>query len=244
MKSLVPFILVWLVGCAGSRSAVRVDSAGLVEGQGLGRAEELFPEAKRAISISAKEDDRPSLLALARQFAESTGIDLQMSQDTERQLAATSVVLGASTEIQSEDVYAFVEALFLRHRFVTAIATKGKPLALGLFSLNGPEAGAISGWSTVAAADLPSFAEHPSLLVQTVVDVRPLDCRALSTTFRQLLREASYQVMLPAGDTNAILRGTVRDVMDWAALIEKSRTLERESREAAPSSDASTPARQ
>ena len=64
------------------------------------------------------------------------------------------------------------------------------------------------------------YAEHPALLVQTVVDTSPLDARQLVSTIRPLIHHNQWQAILGMGSSNSvILRGTGADVAAWAALI-------------------------
>jgi hypothetical protein len=127
--------------------------------------------------------------------------------------------------VPASEVYLFVETLLFEHGYVLS---KLKGGAVPLVGVHGREGGPTSPrWTRVPAESLAGYADHPALLVSTVIDVAPVNAHQLTNSLRPLLPDAQRELVLPLSDTDLLLAGTGRKVAQIAALLAEVRERQR-----------------
>ena len=180
-----------------------------------------FPVPDASLLINSDQEGRLSMEDLLDSFSSATGQQIHVSQSARNMLAQIDVGLLGEAEVPGSEIYSFVENLLFQNNFVMAELRSEEPRLLGIHSLSGNESSWISRYAEVPGTELEQYVDHPALLVQSVVEVSPLDARHIVAALRPLMRHSSYQSLLNVGDGNSIImRGTGSDVAGWAALLE------------------------
>ena len=179
-----------------------------------------FPPARQSLTIEVSPDDMPSVADVLRDFADVTGQNVHVSPDTRQQLASTPIGLLDDVTIPPGEVYTFVESLLFQAHCVMAHVRAQSPPLIAVYSLENRDTQWIDGWVEIDQGSAASYADHPALLVQTVVDVTPLDANQIGGSMRMLARQQFYQSVLPIGRDAVLLRGTGADVAAWKALLD------------------------
>ncbi len=158
-----------------------------------------------------------------REFRRVTGQNICMADETLQMLSATSVGLIGGVTVPEGEVYSFMESLLHRHRFVMAELRHSDPPLLALYHKGSRDGQGISRFIEVEEAKLPNYADHPALLVQTVIDVSPLDARQVSTSMRTLLTDSNHQKLVAMGGASSLLlAGTGSEVSAWVSMLKKA----------------------
>ena len=182
-----------------------------------------FPVPEGALIINAPEDSRFTMEELLVAFSELTGQQIHMSAQARNTMAQTDVGLLGSVHVPGDQLYSFLENLLFQNGFVMAELRSSEPRLLGIHSLWGNESHQISRFVEVPGEQIARYADHPALLVQSVIDVGALEARQVVNSLRPLMRNTNYQTMLAAGNGNSvIMRGTGADLAGWASLLEKA----------------------
>jgi type II secretory pathway component GspD/PulD (secretin) len=183
-----------------------------------------FPTASEGIEIDAAGGDGGSTLAdVLRDFSRATGQNFSISPQTRQMLEATPVGLLNSVSVPPAQVFSFVEGLLIRNDFVATRLRGEAPALLGLYSMNERRNRAIGGQAMrVASEDVASFAEHPALLIRTVLDVSPANAKDVASALRHLCSDQSlYSVTHSGAPSSVILQGPGSWVVDTVATIEE-----------------------
>ena len=191
----------------------------------------LLPTATRALVLQFEDTEGPSLAEVARELEQVTGLHLVTDDPTRVRLEQTATGLSGSVEVPPQDVYPFAEGLLWAAGFVLRPIHAGDTPLL-LLSANG-RAGGSSERSAVfvEASQVRAFAaRHPALVVQTVVDVRPLDARQASTSLRGLASDTNTQAILAVSESSLILKGTGRFLLEVLSSLDGVVAIAREPR--------------
>jgi hypothetical protein len=75
----------------------------------------------------------------------------------------------------------------------------------------------------LAHEDLPRYAQHPGLMVQTAVQLEHVDVRTLGNSLRGLTNDPTgRQGIIPVGNTSSVLvTGTVREVTELVETLQR-----------------------
>ncbi|MBI5431777.1 MAG: hypothetical protein HZA52_02985 [Planctomycetes bacterium] len=178
------------------------------------------------------------LIDLVASFEAASGEHVSFSDAVRTRLAASSIGLTSNATVPAEQVYTWFEALMAREGYRMSIATHDEPrmLALHMPAMRGADAPGVA--YPVLATELPLLDRHPALMVHAVVDVWPLDARALMNSVRALFPE-SFVTVVAGGASSLTVVGSGADVgamlrvAEGARLAEVAR-LEREPKQPAP----------
>jgi hypothetical protein len=216
-----------------------------------------IPAAKSGITITVDRGVAPALERVMAEYERATGLHLITSPDVAAVLAKTSSGLSQTLEIPAERVHASVERLLLQQGFVVTLLQDQQPILIGIERIENPMVRTRA--YPVASANIDSVADHPALLVSTMVTLPSTNVRELSNSARQLMTEAFLQQMVPLGNGNSLMlvgRGseiatlvkTLKQIDDVEraaqAEVDKRKAAESERREAARKAaekDAPTP---
>ncbi len=193
-----------------------------------------FPTPAEGLSI--RMEGSPTMDELLRELARVTGQHIHVPPQARATLAQTPVGLLGGVEVPPAHVHSFVESLLHQNGYVLAELRSSEPRLLAVYPIEGREAPPGSTWTPVPSERIARYADHPALLVQSLVDCSPLDARAVAMSLRSVWRQSrAYQGMDPIGDSSSVLlRGTGADVARLAAVIERAAASEAERRAAAP----------
>lgn len=164
------------------------------------------------------------LIDLVASFEAATGERVSFSQSARARLESSIVGLTTNATVAPDQVYAWFEALVAREGFRLFVATHTEPRMLTLVSrLNNND------WPgtpfPVAASEFGMLAGHPALVVQTTVDVAPLDSRSLVNMLRALQSDTA-SAMLSPGQTSVVLTGAGTEVAALVRVLDEARKCE------------------
>ncbi len=188
----------------------------------------LLPPARQAIEVRVGDAAQNHLEQLVLGLADATGVVFAMSEPARATLRATRTGLFTDLTIPQAEAWPWAEALLLHHGYVLSVQTSRPPYVIGILMV-GRQSDSPPNYLRVQAADIGLLAEHPALLVQTVIDIPHVDVRQLGNSLRALTADPSgAQNVTPIGNSNsAILTGTGRSVLD---LVEMLREIEETAR--------------
>jgi hypothetical protein len=162
---------------------------------------------------------RGGLALVVRRFGDLTGQHVVMDEATRARLEEADLGVDGGFAVPPADVWTFVENLLFEKRFVIASLAEERTGLLAVYSLDVRRGSqAIGSWITVAPEDIAGWTAHPALLAQTVIEI-PNDVRLAANSLRGLLSDSSYQAALPVGEHGLLLRGTGRQVAQWAEIL-------------------------
>ena len=147
-----------------------------------------------------------SLFSILRAFARVTRQQVVMDSRVEELVSNTSVRLQGEVLVPAEEVYTFVEGLLLSQGVLLASVKTGEVPILGVYSLHGNGTN-LAPYLSVTPEEAPAYADHPGLLVQTVLELSHTDVRALQTQVRALTRQPS-ETLIALGSSGMLVRGT------------------------------------
>ncbi len=227
MKRLLPFASMVLAGCLASAAPTTGPTlVGLAQGTRTG----LFPQPRSGISLPAAEGSGPTMERVVAEFERATGIHLVIGVAARNALAQTPCGLQGPLEIPAARVYPVIESILAQHDFVLLPMHLEEPRMLALETVGGRSRNDVRQNALRVESDaLPSLREHSALLVQTVVDLDPIDVRHLANSLRSLLTDNSTQQIVPIGNSNQVLvLGRAPQVADWVELLRAAAARERE----------------
>ena len=229
-----------------SRSIVTVVASGAVVAAGLAggspdpmpvEPQEVtgghFPQPDGPLVIPDTASGNLMLVDVLLEFRRITGQNIVMSSMTSDQVKQTAVGLLGGVTIPPTEVYSFMESLLARHNFVVSELRHNNPPLLAVYAPNSNDQG-ISNWIEVAVEDIEKYEDHHALLVQTVVDVSPLDGRQATSSMRTLAQNSYRQRMIAISSNSVILYGTGSEVAGWVSMLKKAATTEQAIQDAQP----------
>lgn len=172
--------------------------------------DELFPAPSRGLVIPADDTEgegEANLLDLLGEFGRATGHTLVVTDEVRGLLSRVRPGLLSQVSVPPERVYSFVEGLLSFHEFVLVPLHESEPRLLGVQSLSGGSARNTIKQRCfyVPPDEIEAWADHPAVLVSTVVTFEHLDVRQLTTSLRPLMPDQSTQSMLNAGSSNSVV---------------------------------------
>jgi type II secretory pathway component GspD/PulD (secretin) len=182
---------------------------------------ELLPQAKAALEV-AGGDSKTSLAHLLQQLSAATGVTFTATDDVRQMLASSSCGVLASTTVPPAEAWVWTESLLQNEGFVLGILSANAPWLVAVYPQQ-PTGGRFRSlvYFTVPSAEIEALAEHPTLLVSTVLDLPHTDVRQLGNSLRGLTTDPTgSQNVIPVGNTNSvILTGHGRQVLQLVTML-------------------------
>lgn len=164
------------------------------------------------------------LIDLVASFEAATGERIVFSQTARTRLEGTFVGLTTNATIAPDQVYSWFEALVAREGFRLYVSTHTEPRMLALVSrMNNNDLPATP--FAVSPGDLALLDRHPALVVQTTVDVAPLDARALMNSLRAMQSDSSNSILAPS-ESSVVLTASGSEVAALLRVLEEARKHE------------------
>lgn len=208
---MIPAVLLALGAAAVDHRCVDVS----VEQASTG---DYFAAPTEALVISESASGSMTMIDLLDEFSRVTGQNIVMSDAAQTSLGQTRVGLLGGVTIPTEQVYSFTESLLARHRFAVSELRHTSPPLLAIYA--DQEVG-IARWVKVSSEEIQTYADHHALLVQTSLDVSPLDSRALVNSMRSLFRGPAEGAFSFSSGT-IVLKGTGSRVAGLASMIDQA----------------------
>jgi len=194
-----------------------------------------FPMPRSGLSLNrdGEGDGSQTLAGMLAEFCRVTGQNFSVSEAARQMLQATATGLVQPVDVPPAQVYPFVEALLIDRGFVITELRAQEPrlLALHLTRSNDPSdrSRARERCVLVPAERIAEYADHPALMVRTVIDVSPLDARLVANTLRGVIRDSELQNILPIGGvTSLLVEGPGAWVASVAEMLRDAAEIERE----------------
>lgn len=182
-----------------------------------------LPQASEDMVIAVDEQgDSWTMMDVVRDYGRLTGQHVQMDSDTRGELEATSTGLARSAVVPAAEVPSFVEHLLGQNRFMLDVLREEEPRLVSVYSLQS------GNWSQMLRStarfvpedELERWTARPTALVTTVVPVPHLDARQLAGMMRSMIVDQRTQLVLPAGEANAlVLTGFAPYVTELARVL-------------------------
>ncbi|MCK6446004.1 MAG: hypothetical protein L6Q99_06385 [Planctomycetes bacterium] len=165
------------------------------------------------------------LIDLVASFEAATGERVAFSQFARGRLESAIVGLTTNATIAPDQVYSWFEALVAREGFRLYVATHTEPRMLVLVSrLNNND---LPGTPyPVSSSDLAALDRHPALVVQTTVDVAPLDARAMMNSLRPTVQGDTSSFITAPSESSVVLTASGAEVAVLLRLLEEARKHE------------------
>ena len=164
-----------------------------------------FPPATSGIQIQVADGADMKLEKLLSEFSRVTGMTLQIGPEVRADLSKASTGLNRSIEVPAEQVYPVVETILSRNGFALQLEHAGVPVIASLCSLHQGGSGLRTWALFVDAKNIDRWAEHPAVVITTMLDLPHTDVRTLSNSMRTMFTDANTQQIIPAGNTNTLI---------------------------------------
>jgi len=198
--SLVPFS----VACAVTAPSSEGTNGGPVSPASSPRPRGLPPvQAPLYIQGSA---EGASMAEVMDRFAKLSGQHLSVNDFTRQRLEAHRIRLREDVTVPEDEVYSFIEAALIEAGLYIAPVKGGEVPILGIYSLQRESIGTAEPLH-VEQGDVAAYAEHPALLISTMIQLPNSDTRTLQTQLRVKITDTQVQSMICAGRHNLILTG-------------------------------------
>ncbi len=218
-----------VIPAASAATPVLEAPAAVVTPASTGRNTQAFPVPTRPLVLADPGAGHGhSLAAVLAAFEAATGQKLVIVRETCSRLEVESTSLSGAISVPPDEVYLFVESLLFKHGYLTAKIKGGTVPMIAVHTSFGNEP--LSGWLDVDEESIASYDDHPALLVTTLLDVSPLDARALSSVIRSVLRANNRNSVIALSGSHLMLAGTGRETARIAWGIRQARDMEREAR--------------
>jgi hypothetical protein len=162
-----------------------------------------IPAAKSGITLTVDRGAAPALERVMAEYERATGLHLVTSPDVAVMLAKTPCGLSQTLEIPAERVHSTVERLLVQQGFLFTLLQDEQPILLGIERIENPMVRTRA--FSVPATNIDGVADHPALLVSTVVTLPSTNVRDLSNSARQLIVDSNLQQMVPMGNSNSLM---------------------------------------
>ena len=183
----------------------------------------LLPPARSAIEVAVGEQGGvPSLAVLLRQLTGSTGVNFTANASVRTALEQASCGLLASLSIPPAEAWVWVESLLENEGFSLGVLSADAPHLVAVYAQQRSSGDAWARVSmTVPSSQIEALADHPALLVSTVLELPHTDVRQLGNSLRGLTTDPTgQQTVIPVGNTNSvILSGTGRQVHQLVTML-------------------------
>lgn len=198
-----------------------------------------LPPAKSGIQITIADGSDMRLDKLLDEFSKATGVTLLIAPETKVLVQKSGTGLNRSIDVPAAEVYSVVEGILVQNDLVLAPIHPTEPRIAAIWSIREGSRQAKNNALQVPSKDVQRYAGHPAVVITTTLDLPHTDVRTLANSMRTMFTEASTQLIIPVGNTNAlILTGLGSQVASWTrTLLEvdemSRRAIEEEEKRAA-----------
>jgi hypothetical protein len=202
LMSLLTSLLV--AGCAVTPGA-RPDSTNKAP---MAACSDPFPVPRSGLTLAGDRGPQLTLDAVLNQMQTVTDLHVVVTPEISALLSKIPSGLSQPLEIPASHVYSSVENLLAQNGFVLVLLQSEQPILVGVQSVM--EQSPKRAW-VVQQNDLDVVADHPALIVSTIVMLSNVDARQLANSMRQIIQDPRSQQIVPVGDGNGVLltgRGT------------------------------------
>jgi hypothetical protein len=161
-----------------------------------------FPVPKAGLTLAGDRGRELTLDSVLNQMQSVTGLHVVVTPEVSAQLSKTPSGLSQPLEIPASRVYSTVESILAQNGFVLILLQAEPPILVGVQSVM--EQTPKRAW-VVQQQDLDVVADHPALMVSTIVMLANVDARQLSNSMRQIIQDPRSQQIVPVGDGNGVL---------------------------------------
>jgi hypothetical protein len=190
----------------------------------MSASQDPFPLPKSGLALEADKDGPLTLAEVLTEFQRVTGVHVVATSETAATLSKVQAGLSLPLEIPPARVYSTVETLLSQNDYFITLLQTEEPIMIGIQSSLSKQM-ATRLWFT-SAADIDSVADHPALMVSTMVTLQNVNVRDLSNSLRQMFQNPIVQQVIPMGGSNTVLlSGRGGEV---AGLVRLLRTLDDE----------------
>lgn len=209
----------------------------------------LLPPAKGPIEVTVENGAAPKLVAVLAQLSASTGVTFTADERVQQELASSSCGVLSTVSVPAAEAWGWVESLLLQGGFVLCLLSPEAPHLVAVQSLE-PRGGRMPTQTLhfVPSSQIDALAEHPALLVTTVLEMPNTDVRQLGNSLRGLtIDPTGQQNVIPVGNTDSvILSGTGRQVLSLVTMLREVEAAQaasaaRRAQEAKPAGEQGTP---
>ena len=174
------------------------------------------------LNFSENPESQLNLLDFVKLCQEATGRNFTPGPGTDDLLSQANVVMFGPKRIPKEDFYQFFQIQMFINDFVCVEVGPPHISLILIQSLQGGPRSTtnIKQRSTyVLPEDLPDYEDQPATLITTVITLKNIDTRQLTTSLRGLLTDTNTQTLLSAGDRSVILQGFGSYIASLAQLL-------------------------
>lgn len=234
MKSLPLLTSVFVASApsADMSAAIAVQTTAEVVAQ----VPDILPAAQSRFTIAVNAGQEISIKSLLDEYEHDTGMHLVINSELVEELSRKTTGYTQTLDIAAVEVHSTVEQSLLQAGYRLTLLHAREPVLLGVVPATGPRSKADA--VCVPFSELASVANHPALMVSTVVHLEHAAAIELATELRSRWKEQDFQNVLPFRSAHAILLiGTGSDVAARAAATrELDETVGRERAERAQDS--------
>ena len=188
-------------------------------------AEDPYPLPTGSMVLGTTSD-RQSLADLLADFAVLADQNISVKSNVLQMLEATEIELMSPVNVPAEELYSFVESLLVQHDFVLAELRREEPRLLAVHWIQDKSSNARRGCRAVSVDELAAYANHPAMMIRTVVDVSPANANAVANGMRHLVNDQRSQGLWPTGSEASLTidgpAGWVIDIVSTAREIAAS----------------------
>jgi hypothetical protein len=166
-------------------------------------ANDPFPAAKSGLSLTGDKEQGLTLESVLSQFERVTGVHLVTTPDVEVMLAKTRAGVSVPLEVPANRVYPTVETLLVQNGLLLTLLTSEPPVMVGVEPADSGKVMKRTWFAT--ADDLDIAADHPALLISTIVTLPNTNIRDLSNSMRQVFQDPRTQQIIPVGQSNSLM---------------------------------------
>ena len=179
----------------------------------------LFPMPSGPLALEpAAGEGQASLADVMRRFGALTGCEVSAAAPHRELLENTPTGLLGPVTVPPEAGWSFVESLLAENGFALAVLRSEPPRLLGVYHVPSVEGGAAALPALAVDAErLGDFADHPALVIRTVLDLPHVDVRALGNVLRGVV--GSTGLVPVGGTTSIVVLGQARSVLGAAELM-------------------------
>jgi hypothetical protein len=139
-------------------------------------------------------------------FAQLSGQHLSVSDGTRQRMGGHRIRLREDVTVPEDEVYSFIEAALIEADLYIAPVKGGEVPILGVYWLN-ERSFQTAEPLHVEQGDVAAYAEHPALLISTMIQLPHTDTRTLQTQLRAKITNSTVQSMISTGRHNLMLTG-------------------------------------
>jgi type II/III secretion system protein len=187
---------------------------------------DLFPTPTEDMVVAVGEGGASwTMMDMIEDYGRLTGQHMQVDGETRQFLENKLTGLTRSVVVPAAGVQGFFEGLLFENDFVLHIVRASEPRLLRISSLQTSQRNMVrSRAHFVPEGQLQLWADHPALLITTVVHLPNTDVRQLSNSMRTMITDSNTQQMLPAGNTNSMVLtgfgGTVASLAEMLRIVD------------------------